>query len=83
MISKSEENVGDIDIKIFTVSPLEKIKCIFGCIVFAGLPAEQVEELDRIERGRARAEIKINGMIMLGCLCILSSLFCGGALFEC
>ena len=45
--------------------------------------AEQVEELDRIERARARAAIKINGMIMLGCLCILSSLFCGGALFEC
>ena len=30
LISKSEENLGDIDIKNFTVSPLHQIKCTAG-----------------------------------------------------
>ena len=30
MISKLEENLGDTDIKNFTVSPLYQIKCIVG-----------------------------------------------------
>ena len=34
MISKLEENLGDTDIKNFTVSPLYQIKCIPWLIIY-------------------------------------------------
>ena len=41
MISKLEENLGDTDIKNFTVSPLYQIKCIY-----AGNPSVEVSASD-------------------------------------
>ena len=58
LISKSKEKLWDIDIKNFTVSPLDQIKCTFGPDKNYGLPS--LEHCEGRSRGLGGQSVSRN-----------------------